>query len=282
MLHVPVQQPEPTEHASPGCAQKEDAWQVPLAAQCFEQHVASDVQLLPTVEQLELSAEHVPPAQFWLQHWPLDVHAALSATHAGYWQTPPTQSPLQQSPFAVHPAPSLRQAPLPVKTPGKSAPGPPALPEPPAPPEEPCPFPEPPSIKKLPEPAPPSPPTRFDVCAPQATTTASAMAPKSATPVRFREIVCVFTRSSFTHCGSRGQSKRCLSRTRSVRVVCAFDVRIRRERCVRRSRADKLTDQPVVDRLVRTASRTHMHLGLLSPALAQDTALSMPCSAWPR
>jgi len=188
MLHVPVQQPEPTEQASPGCAQKEDAWHVPLAAQCFEQHVASEVQLLPTVEQLELRAVHVPPAQFWLQHWPLDVHAALSAVHAGYWHTPLTQSALQQSPFAVHPAPSLRQAPLPVKTPGKSAPGPPgplALPEAPEPPPEPCPFPEPPTIKKLPEPAPPSPPTRFDVCAPHATTTASAMAPKSATPVRF-------------------------------------------------------------------------------------------------
>ncbi len=199
MVHVPVQQPEPTEHASPGCAQKDEAWHVPLAAQCFEQHVASEVQLLPTVEQLELRVVHFPPAQSWLQHWPLVAHAPLSATQAGYWHTLLTQSALQQSPFVVHPAPSLRQAPLPVKTPGKSAPGPPALPEP-AP--VPCPFPEPPSIDPLPKPAPPSPPSRFDVCAPQATTTASARAPKSATPERLGERVCVFTRFFFHPFGS--------------------------------------------------------------------------------
>jgi hypothetical protein len=194
MLHTPVQQPEPMEHESPGCAQKDDAWHVPLAAQCFEQQVASEVQLLPTVEQLELRAVHFPPAQFWLQHWPLDAHAALSATHAGYWHTPLTQSLLQQSPFVVHPAPSFRQDPLPVKTPGKSAPGPPGPPklEP-----VPCPFPDPPRIDPLPEPTPPS-PSRFDVCAPQATTTASARAPKSATPERLGVCVCVFT-SIFFH-----------------------------------------------------------------------------------
>jgi len=199
MLHVPVQQPEPTEHASPGCAQKEDAWHVPLAAQCLEQHVASEVQLLPTVEQLELRAAHVPPAQFWLQHWPLEVHAALSATQVGYWQTPFAQSPLQQSPFVVHPAPSLRHDPLPVKTPGKSAPGPPALPEPEP---VPCPpLPEPPRNNPLPKPAPASPPSKLDVCAPHATTTQSARAPKSATPVRLRECVCVFTRIFFRPVG---------------------------------------------------------------------------------
>jgi hypothetical protein len=194
MVQVPVQQPEPTEHASPGCAQKDEAWHVPLAAQCFEQHVASEVQPLPTVEQLELRAVHFPPAQFWLQHWPLEAHAPLSATQAGYWQTPLTQSPLQQSPLVVHPAPSLRHAPFPVNTPGKRAPGPPALPDP-------CPFPEPPRIDPLPKPAPPSPPNKFDVFAPHATTTQSARAPKSATPVRLGECVCVFTRIFFRPVG---------------------------------------------------------------------------------
>jgi hypothetical protein len=84
MLHRPEQQSAPTPHVSPFCSQYEGLWQVPLAAQNIEQHVDPSVHGLPMVEQLVLSGVHVPPVpQFWLQHWALDVHAALSLVHVG-------------------------------------------------------------------------------------------------------------------------------------------------------------------------------------------------------
>jgi hypothetical protein len=74
MLHEPVQQSPFATHASPACAQNEDAWQVP-PEQRPEQQDALEVQALPTVEQEVLRGVHVPLLpQVWLQHWPDAVH----------------------------------------------------------------------------------------------------------------------------------------------------------------------------------------------------------------
>jgi hypothetical protein len=81
-LHVPVQQSEPVEQASPGCTQKDEGWQVPLE-QSPEQHAAFDAHALPIVLQVALSAAHLPPLQVWLQHWPLVAHATPSDRHCG-------------------------------------------------------------------------------------------------------------------------------------------------------------------------------------------------------
>jgi hypothetical protein len=133
---VPVQQPVPTEQASPGCEQKDDAWHVPAVEQYPEAHWAADVQGLPTVALVGLSAAHFPPIQLSLQHSPFDPQAAVSAVHVGKLHNPPTQSALQQSASETHAALSARQAPLPIKTPAPSPPEP-------APPLVPWPVPEP-------------------------------------------------------------------------------------------------------------------------------------------
>jgi hypothetical protein len=117
---VPVQQPAPAEQESPGCAQKDDAWHVPLLAQYPDAHWAADVQGLPTVAFDELSAAHLPPTQLSLQHSPFDPQAPVSAVHAGKLHIPPTQSLLQQSASATHAALRPRQEPLPAKTPAPS------------------------------------------------------------------------------------------------------------------------------------------------------------------
>jgi hypothetical protein len=119
-VQEPVQQPVPTEQASPGCAQNDDAWHVPLVEQYPEAHWAADVQGLPTVALAEFSAAHFPPTQLSLQHSPFDPQAAVSAVHVGKLHNPPTQSPLQQSALETHAALSARQAPLPTKTPAPS------------------------------------------------------------------------------------------------------------------------------------------------------------------
>jgi hypothetical protein len=116
-VQVPVQQPAPTEQASPGCAQKDDAWHVPPLAQYPDAHWAADVQGLPTVALDGLSAAHFPPTQLSLQHSPFDPQTSVSAVHAGKLHTPPTQSLLQQSASDTHAALRPRQAPLPTKTP---------------------------------------------------------------------------------------------------------------------------------------------------------------------
>jgi hypothetical protein len=122
IVQVPVQQPAPTEQASPGCAQKDDAWHVPLLAQYPDAHWAAAVQGLPTVALDALSAAHFPPTQLSLQHSPFDPQTPVSAVHAGKLHTPPTQSLLQQSASDTHAALRPRQAPLPTKTPAPSPP----------------------------------------------------------------------------------------------------------------------------------------------------------------
>jgi hypothetical protein len=78
-----VQQLPLEEHESPGCPQNDEAWHVPVFAQSPEQHWALAVHWLPTVLQVALRAAHVPLAQFWLQHWPLELHGCVSDVHAG-------------------------------------------------------------------------------------------------------------------------------------------------------------------------------------------------------
>jgi hypothetical protein len=83
MVHVPVQQSAFVAHASPGCTQNEDDWQVPLAHRP-EQQLALEVHALPIVAHELLSGVHVPLAPHaWLQHWPFAVHGLLSDWHAG-------------------------------------------------------------------------------------------------------------------------------------------------------------------------------------------------------
>jgi hypothetical protein len=83
MVHEPVQQSPLLAHASPGCTQNEDGWQVP-PEQRPEQHCELDVHALPIVEHVVLSGVHVPfEPHVWLQHWPLAVHGLLSDWHVG-------------------------------------------------------------------------------------------------------------------------------------------------------------------------------------------------------
>src|SRR5579864_3684187 len=56
--HVPVQQSALVAHASPGCPQNDDDWQVPLLHRP-EQHSADDAQLLPSVLHIGFSGAHV-------------------------------------------------------------------------------------------------------------------------------------------------------------------------------------------------------------------------------
>jgi hypothetical protein len=60
-LHAPVQQLTLVAHASLGCPQNDDAWQVPLGAQYAEQHWLAAVHLFPTVAHVVLSVPHLPP-----------------------------------------------------------------------------------------------------------------------------------------------------------------------------------------------------------------------------
>jgi hypothetical protein len=84
MLQTPEQQLAPVVHESPVCWQNDGAWQVPFAAQNPEQQEAALVQVLPMLAQLGLSGVHVPPSpQLWPQHWPFEVHAALSGVQDG-------------------------------------------------------------------------------------------------------------------------------------------------------------------------------------------------------
>jgi hypothetical protein len=76
-LHVPVQQSASVAQASAGWTQNEDGSHVP-AEQRPEQQPALDEHALPSVEQLELSGEHVPLAHVWLQHWPSAVQEPSS------------------------------------------------------------------------------------------------------------------------------------------------------------------------------------------------------------
>jgi hypothetical protein len=126
IVHAPVQQSVPAEHASPPCPQNDEAWHVPFE-QSAEQQSAPDAHWLPSVLQVAFSAAHAPRAQLWLQQSPFAVHVPWSDVHAGYRQTLPSQSLLQQSAPIVHPAPSPRQLParlpvppVPPKTPGES------------------------------------------------------------------------------------------------------------------------------------------------------------------
>jgi len=193
IVHVPVQQPVPTEHASPGCAQKDDAWHVPLLAQYPEAHWEPDVQGLPTVALVGLSAAHLPPTQLWLQHSAPDPQAPASAVHDGKWHTPPTQSLLQQSPFNAHAALRPRHAPLPVKTPASPLEAP-AFPE-----LLPVPWPKAPELPLAPleEPPPPSPfPRALEPAPPQeAANTKIARMPIMAIAPRTAELLCACMRS---------------------------------------------------------------------------------------
>src|ERR1019366_4200861 len=118
-VHDPVQQSGPAEHASPACPQNDEAWHVPFE-QSDEQHSPPEAHALPSVLQLLLRDAQVFATQLWLQHSPFVVHAARSDVQAGYWQTPPAQSPPQQSRAVVHPAPSPRQLPVPPPVPAKT------------------------------------------------------------------------------------------------------------------------------------------------------------------
>ena len=83
MVQLPVQQSPLAAHASPGCAQNDDSWQVPLE-QRPEQQDALEEQVLPMVEHDVLSGVQVPfVPQVWLQHWALPVQGSLSDSHAG-------------------------------------------------------------------------------------------------------------------------------------------------------------------------------------------------------
>jgi hypothetical protein len=62
IVQVPVQQSDPTEHASPACPQNDEAWHVPFE-QSFEQHSPSDPHSLPSVLHAAFSGAHVPPTQ---------------------------------------------------------------------------------------------------------------------------------------------------------------------------------------------------------------------------
>jgi hypothetical protein len=84
MVQEPVQQSAFAAHASPPCAQKEDASQWP-PLQSPEQHAPFEVQALPTVEQDELSAVQVPLVPHaWPQHCEPAVHARPSDWQEGY------------------------------------------------------------------------------------------------------------------------------------------------------------------------------------------------------
>jgi len=68
IVHAPVQQSPLVAHASLGCTQNDEAWQVP-PEQRPEQQAALEEQALPMVEHVVLSGVHVPLApQVWLQH----------------------------------------------------------------------------------------------------------------------------------------------------------------------------------------------------------------------
>jgi hypothetical protein len=82
MVHVPVQQSFPLEQLSPPCAQNDEAWHVP-PEHLDEQHWASEVQTLPSVLHVVLSAAHAPFTQLWLQQSPFAVHTLPSDEHAG-------------------------------------------------------------------------------------------------------------------------------------------------------------------------------------------------------
>ena len=60
---MPVQQSASARQTSPGCAQKDDAWQVPFA-HLPEQHSALDAHELPMVLHDVLSDAQLPPTQF--------------------------------------------------------------------------------------------------------------------------------------------------------------------------------------------------------------------------
>jgi hypothetical protein len=81
-LQVPVQQSAPVAHASPGCAQNDDAWHVPLEHRP-EQHVPLDEHALPIVLHVALRVAHLPPVHVWLQHSPFVAHAVPSEWHCG-------------------------------------------------------------------------------------------------------------------------------------------------------------------------------------------------------
>jgi hypothetical protein len=66
LAHVPVQQSVSSEQESPGCAQKEEGWQVPLA-QTPEQQSPPPPHWFPSVLHPLLREAHVPLTQFLLQ-----------------------------------------------------------------------------------------------------------------------------------------------------------------------------------------------------------------------
>jgi hypothetical protein len=178
MLHTPEQQLAPVPHESPVCWQNEGDWQVPFAAQNPEQHVPASGQGLPMLAQLGLSGVQVPPEpQLWLQHWPLEVHAALSGVQAGYVHTPALQSLLQQSPLEVHARPNERHVlPSVPKTSGLRPPSPGLL----SPPEPlPSAFCESATVPSLPPPSSPFPVLLFPPHA--AKPTPAAQTPHAAT-----------------------------------------------------------------------------------------------------
>ena len=71
-----------------------------------EQQLALEVQALPRVLHVVLSAPHLPPVHVALQHWLFAVHATPSDVHAGKPHAPALHVPLQHAPFDAHWFPS--------------------------------------------------------------------------------------------------------------------------------------------------------------------------------
>src|SRR5690348_960385 len=103
---MPPQHSASCAQASPSCTQYDDGPHTPEVLQSCEQHSVLPPHGLPSVLQVVLSGVHLPPEQLPPQHWPLSVHAALSAVHWFVWHTPPTQLVEQQSVFALHDEPA--------------------------------------------------------------------------------------------------------------------------------------------------------------------------------
>jgi hypothetical protein len=81
-MHCPVQQSASAVHVSPGWVQNDDGWHEP-PAHSPEQHSPPPVHALPSVLHCGLRGEHIPDAQFWLQHCALVEHAWPSDVHIG-------------------------------------------------------------------------------------------------------------------------------------------------------------------------------------------------------
>ncbi len=109
MLQTPVQHSPLSEQMSRGCTQYDapssqyPAWHRP------PQHWVLDVQGLPAVLQLRLSALQTAPTQDCPQHSALLWHAAPSAVHCLGAHFPPRQLMLQHSEARVQAVPATLQ-----------------------------------------------------------------------------------------------------------------------------------------------------------------------------